>query len=89
MSKQVSLYSCFGPPLKRRKTERLASPILPPANSCDIAVGKSVLRKLVNEVAVKDKKQQKNVLDDVMSSEKAKRWKGKFTFWDTPDGKVR
>ena len=49
-----------------------------------------IVNNLISNVIKNELKElKKNTLDDVMSREKINKWKIKFTFWDTPKGKVR
>ena len=86
MSKQVSLFSYFGS--SNAKRSKLC--FTPTKNVFDdtTKVVQCLLKNLVDEVAKTQSEEKKNALDEVMSKEKIEKWQKKFTFWDTPDGKV-
>ena len=81
MSRQVSLFSFYGNPTKKRK--------ISDSPNNDNVVVRQLLNDLVNDVVKEVKRNaKKSITDDAMSNEKIVKWRKKFMFWDTPGGKV-
>ena len=87
MSKQVSLFKFYGSGLLKKKS-------LKPNNRCSQAEDsikgdvKMLIKEMVKEVALPETIKKKTVTDESYSIIKCDKWKKKFTFWDTKDGKV-
>ena len=82
MSKQVSLFKFYGSGLLKKS--------LKPNNRCSQAEDsiKRDVKMLLKEVALSETIKKKKVTDESYSIIKCDKWKKKFTFWDTEDGKV-
>ena len=86
MSKQVSLFKFYGSGLLKKSFK--------PNNRCSQAEDsikrdvKMLLKDMVKEVALSETIKKKTVTDESYSIIKCDKWKKKFTFWDTKDGKV-
>ena len=84
MAKQVNIFKFFG----STSSKRNINVIKPKQHEKDEKIIRNVVSDLINDVVKGENKDKKSTTDFAYCLEKATRWKKRFTFWDTPNGKV-